>query len=447
VKALLRIAALAALVLPAIAQDISGDWQGTLKAGGAELRLRLHLVKTANGGFTGTMDSVDQGANGIPIAAVSLAGPKLKLDVKVIGGAYEASVAADGKSLSGTWTQGGQPFPLSFERFAPQAPRRPQEPVKPYPYQEQDVEYENKTAGIRLAATLTIPPGKGPFPAVLLIAGSGPQDRNETVFGHRPFLVLADYLTRKGIVALRADDRGVGQSGGGMAASTTADFATDAEAGLAFLKTRPEVNPRKMGLLGHSEGGVIAPMVAARNPDVAFVVMLAGPAVPGDQVIVEQVRMVAKLSGASDEQANANARMERDVLDLVKQEKDPAALQARIKEKIGSAIPDDRLNPLTSPWYRYFIAYDPAPALAKVKCPVLALNGEKDTQVSAKINLPVIRKTLEASGNKDFEVVEMPGLNHLFQTAKTGGVGEYEQIEETMSPAVLEKIAAWILKR
>jgi fermentation-respiration switch protein FrsA (DUF1100 family) len=157
--------------------------------------------------------------------------------------------------------------------------------------------------------------------------------------------------------------------------------------------------------------------------------------------------MVAKLSGASDEQANTNAGMERDVLDLVKQEKDPAALQAKIKEKIGSAIPDDQLNPLTSPWYRYFIAYDPAPALAKVKVPVLALNGEKDTQVSAKINLPVIRKTLEASGNKDFEVVEMPGLNHLFQTAKTGGVGEYEQVEETMSPTVLEKVAAWILKR
>jgi hypothetical protein len=423
-KGILRIATLAALVLPAMAQDISGDWQGTLKAGAAELRLRLHFAKTATGGFTGTMDSVDQGANGIAIAAVSLTDSRLKLDVKAIMGVYEATLSADGKSLSGTWTQGGQPFPLSCERIAAQALRRPQEPVKPYPYQEQGVEY-----------------------AVVLIPGSGAQDRNETVFGHHPFLVLADYLTGKGIVVLRADDRGVGKSGGSMATSTTADLATDAEAGLAYLKTRAEVNPRKMGLLGHSEGGVIAPMVAARNPDVAFIVMLAGPAVPGDQVIVEQVRMVAKLSGASDEQANANAGMERDVLDLVKQEKDPAALQAKIKEKIGAAIPDDQLNPLTSPWYRYFIAYDPAPALAKVKCPVLALNGEKDTQVSAKANLPVIRETLEASGNKDFEVVELPGLNHLFETAKTGGVGEYEQIEETMSPAALEKVAAWILKR
>jgi hypothetical protein len=442
---ILRIAALAALVLPAMAQDISGDWQGTLQAGGAELHLRLHFAKTATGAFTGTMDSVDQGANGIPIASISLTGFKLRLDVKVVGGVYEATLSADGKSLSGIWTQ-GQAMPLSFERMAPQAARRPQEPVKPYPYREQEVKYENKTAGIHLAATLTIPQGKGPFPAVLLIPGSGAQDRNETVFGHRPFLVMADYLTRKGIVVLRADDRGVGKSSGSMATSTTADLATDAEAGLAYLKTRSDVNPGKMGLLGHSEGGLIAPMVAARNPDVAFIVMLAGPGVPGDQVIIEQVRMVAKLSGASDEQANANAGMERDVLDLVKQEKDPAALQAKIKEKIGSAIPDDQLNPLTSPWYRFFISYDPAPALAKVKCPVLALDGEKDTQVPAKANLPVIRKVLEASGNKDFEVVEMPGLNHLFQTAKTGGVGEYQQIEETMSPAALEKVAAWILK-
>ena len=445
-KALLSIAALATLALPAMAQDISGDWQGTLSAGGAELHLRLHFAKTAAGGFTGTMDSVDQGANGIPIEAVTLTGSKLKLDVKVVGGSYEASVSANGKSLSGIWTQGGQSFPLSFERSAAQALRRPQDPVKPYPYQEQEVAYENKTAGIRLAATLTIPKGKGPFPAVLLIPGSGPQDRNETVFGHHPFLVLADYLTRKGIVVLRADDRGVGKSGGGMATSTTADFATDAEAGLAYLKTRAEVNPRKMGLLGHSEGGVIAPMVAARNPDVAFIVMLAGPGVPGDQVIVEQVRMAARLSGASEDQANTAAGMERDLLDAVKQEKDPAALEAKLKQKFGPAIPDDQLKGLISPWYRYFVTYDPAPALAQVKVPVLALNGEKDTQVSAKINLPVIRKTLEASGNKDFEVVEMPGLNHLFQTAKTGGVGEYEQIEETMSPAVLEKIAGWILK-
>ena len=444
---ILRIAALAALVLPAMAQDISGDWQGTLKAGGAELHLRLHFAKTATGGFTGTMDSVDQGANGIPIASVSLTGSKLKLDVKAIMGVYEATLSADGKSLSGTWTQGGQPFPLVFERFAAQSLRRPQEPVKPYPYQEQEVEYQNKTAGIRLAATLTTPQGKGPFPAVLLIPGSGAQDRNETVFGQHPFWVLADYLTRKGIVVLRADDRGVGKSGGSLDTCTTADLATDAEAGLAYLKTRAEVNPRKMGLLGHSEGGVIAPMVAARNPDVAFIVMLAGPGVPGDQVVAEQVRITAKLSGASDEQANAAVGMERDMLDMVKQEKDPAALEAKLKQKFGPAIPDDQVKALTSPWYRYFISYDPAPALAKVKVPVLALDGEKDTQVPAKANLPVIRKTMEASGNKDFEVVEMPGLNHLFQTAKTGGVGEYEQIEETMSPAALEKVAAWILKR
>ena len=205
---------------------------------------------------------------------------------------------------------------------------------------------------------------------MLLIPGSGAQDRNETVFGHRPFLVLADYLTRKGIVVLRADDRGVGKSSGSMATSTTADLATDAEAGLAYLKTRPDVDPEKMGLLGHSEGGVIAPMVAARNPDVAFIVMLAGPGVPGDQVIVEQVRIAAKQGGASDEQASAAVGMERDMLNMVKQENDPAALAAKLRQKFGPAIPEDQIKALTSHDYRYFISYDPAPALAKVKCPV-----------------------------------------------------------------------------
>ena len=312
--------------------------------------------------------------------------------------------------------------------------------------------YANKAAGNTLAATLAVPPGKGPFPAVLLISGSGPNDRDESMLGHKPFLVLSDYLTRRGIAVLRADKRGIGKSTGNLAVATTADFATDAEAGVAYLKTRSEVDPHKIGLVGHSEGGVIAPMVAARNSDVAFIVMMAGDGVPGDQIIVEQVRLLDEVAGASKEKAAEAAVQERELLTLVEAEKNEAALDKKLREQLAAdGVPEAQIGvsiqSLTSPWYRYFLTYDPATALRKVACPVLVLNGSKDLQVPPAQNLPAIRKALEDGGNKHFEIDEMPGLNHLFQTAKTGSPTEYAQIEETISPAVLDKIAGWILKQ
>ncbi len=265
------------------------------------------------------------------------------------------------------------------------------------------------------------------------------------------FLVLADYLTRKGIVVLRVDDRGVGKSTGKFADATTADLATDAEAGVAYLKTRSEVDPHKIGLIGHSEGGLIAPMVAARDPNVAFIVMMAGPGVPGDEILVEQVLLISEASGMSHEAAEKNAAREREIVTLVKQGKDDAALEKELQEKFSGQIPEAQLSGgikcLTSPWFRYLVAYDPAPALRKVKCPVLAINGEKDVQVSPTQNLPAIRKALEEGGNQHVETDELPGLNHLFQTAKTGALSEYGEIEETMSPVAMEKIASWILKQ
>jgi len=269
--------------------------------------------------------------------------------------------------------------------------------------------------------------------------------------GHRPFLVLSDFLTRKGIAVLRADKRGVGKSGGNLAAATTADFATDAEAGVAYLKTCPEVDIQKIGLIGHSEGGIIAPMVAARNPDVKFIVMMAGPGVPGDEILVAQTRLISEAGGKSLAEAQAGAAKEREVLALVKQETDESVLDKKIREKLEGDVPETQIEPqikaLTSPWFRYFLAYDPATALRKVTCPVLAINGEKDVQVSPKQNLSAIRAALEAAGNKNFEVDELPGLNHLFQTAKSGAPSEYGEIEETMSPVALEKIASWVLKQ
>jgi pimeloyl-ACP methyl ester carboxylesterase len=432
--------------------DIDGIWTGTLDAGATKLRPLFHITNSPYG-LVATMDVPEQGVRRL-VATASRSGPSLKLHVKQINGTFEGRIDEARTTIDGTWSQSGASLPLVLtvvKDAAALEPRRPQNPVKPYPYREEDVAYENIAAGITLAATLTIPPGPGPFPAVVLITGSGAQDRDSSLMGHRPFLVLADYLTRRGIAVLRADDRGVGKSGGNFGAATTADFATDAEAGVAYLRTRHEVDARKIGLVGHSEGGVIAPMVAARNPAVAFIVMMAGSGVPGDEIIIAQTTLLAQAAGLGAEQVERNGALERDILQLVKKEKDPTVLAARLREMLPSRIPPEamemQVKALSSPWYRYFLAYDPVPALKRLTCPVLAINGERDLQVPPKQNLPAIRSALEASGNKHFEIVELPGLNHLFQTAKTGSPSEYAQIEETMSPVALDTIARWILKQ
>ena len=434
--------------------DIDGAWTGSLDTGSVKLRVVFHITNTEDG-LTATMDSPDQGMKALPTTSVTRDGPSLKIEAKSIAGAFEGKIAADLSSIDGTWSQGGGTLPLVLKRVKDQSelepPKRPQNPVKPYPYHEEEVSYENKVQNVTLAATLTFPEGKGPFPGVLLITGSGPQDRDESLLGHKPFLVLSDYLTRHGIAVLRADDRGTGKSTGVFSKATTADFATDVEAGVAYLKTRPEVDPHKIGLVGHSEGGVIAPMVAARNKDVAFIVMMAGTGVPGDQVIVAQGEAIDVATGKKPEEAAKDAANEREMLKLVETEKDEAVLEKELKEKMAGEVPEGQvglqIRQITSPWFRYFLTYDPATALRKVTCPVLAINGSLDKQVLPSQNLPTIRKALEEAGNKQFEIDELPGLNHLFQTAKTGSPVEYAQIEETMSPLALQKIADWIVKK
>ena len=431
--------------------DIDGAWMGSLDTGVIKLRVVFHIVNTEDG-LTATLDSPDQGTKGLPVASVTRDGASLKMEAKQIGGVFEGKIVADRSAIDGTWTQGGRSLPLLLKPVKDKSElerKRPQNPTKPYPYEEEEVFFDNTAQHVTLAATLTIPPGKTPFPAVLLITGSGPQDRDESLMGHKPFLVLSDYLTRKGIAVLRADDRGVGKSTGNFATATTTDFATDTEAGVTYLKTRSEVNPRKIGLIGHSEGGVIAPMVAAHNPDVAFIVMMAGTGVPGDALLAAQVEAIGLASGESPEEAAKGAAKEREILTLVETERDEAVLEKEVKEKMAGDVPEAQigaqLKQISSPWFRYFLTYDPATALRKVTCPVLALNGEKDTQVPPKQNLPAIRKALEQAGNKYFEIDELPGLNHLFQTAKTGAPAEYAEIEETISPVALEKVANWIL--
>ncbi len=421
----------------AVPSDIDGAWSGVLDTGMQRLRLLFHILNTASG-LTATMVSVDQGGNAIPVAGVTRNGSSIRFDVAMIGGAYEAKISEDRQRMNGTWSQGGRSLPLALERVKNTSelqPKRPQEPKPPFPYTVRDVRYENKDAGLTLAATLTIPPGDGPFPAVLLICGSGPHDRDETLMGHKPFLVLSDFLTRHGIVTLRADKRGIGQSGGDYATATTLDFASDAWAGAEFLKTVPNVDPHRIGLIGHSEGADIAPIVAAHHPGIAFIVLMAGTGVPGDQIIVEQVRLLDEANGATPQQAEKAADEERAILDIVK-----SSDIAKLKGK----VPDAAIAQLMSPWFRTFISLDPAKALREVHCPVLAVDGSKDLQVPPEQNLGAIRSALAAGGNKDVQTVEFPGLNHLFQHAKTGSPNEYAQIEETMAPEVMEKIAGWI---
>jgi uncharacterized protein len=438
---------------PAKPSDIDGAWMGTLDTGTIKLRVVFHIVNTEDG-LTATMDSLDQGMKGLPTTSVTRDGTTLKIEAKSLGGLYEGKVAADLSSIDGKWSQGGGAMPLVLKRVRDQAElelKRPQNPVKPYPYRNEDVSYDNKLQHVTLAATLTLPQGKGPFPAVVLITGSGPQDRDESLLGHQPFLVLSDYLTRHGIAVLRADDRGTAQSTGDFATATTADFATDTEAGIAYLKTRAEVDPNKIGLIGHSEGGVIAPMIAARNKDVTFIVMMAGTGVPGDQILPAQGEAIQIATGKSPEEAAKGAAKEKEMLTLVETEKDEVVLQKLLREKMAGDVPEPQIGlqikQVTSPWFRYFLTYDPATALRKVTCPVLAINGSLDKQVLPGQNLPSIRQALQEAGNQHFEVDELPGLNHLFQTARTGSPAEYAQIEETMSPVALDKMATWIRKQ
>lgn len=438
--------------------DIDGDWEGALDAGGQKLRLVLHIVNEEDG-LTATMDSLDQNAMGMPVTTISQNRKTLKFEMKALGASFEGALNPALTTVSGTFSQAGAKMPLVLNRMSKGAPakkaevlRRPQNPAKPYPYREEEVSYDNRAApGVKLAGTLTLPSGEGHFPAALLITGSGPQDRDESLLGHRPFLVLADYLTRSGIAVLRVDDRGVGESTGNFEAATSIDFASDAEAGIAYLKTRKEIDPKKIGLVGHSEGGMIAPIVANRSSDVAFIVMMAGIGVNGEELLVSQMRLISKSQGISDEQIDKNATLERRLFAMVREEKDDATLQRKARKLIPVSMGppgmvEVQLKMMASPWFRYFIDFDPVPVLKKVKCPVLAINGENDLQVPPSQNLAAIQKALESGGNSDFQIVKLPKLNHLFQTSQTGAITEYSRIEETIAPAALELIAGWITK-
>jgi hypothetical protein len=441
--------------LPTIA-GLDGVWDGVLTAPAGQLHLTLH-IRTGAGGTAAWMDSPDQLSYGLDVQSLRRDGADVAFEMSALHAAYKGALAADGQSLAGQFTQGGGALPLTLTRrqpgAAPAALKRPQTPVKPYPYREEDVAFDDVAAHVKLAGTLTVPPGAGPFPAVVLVAGSGANTRNEPLLGHQVFLVLADYLTRHGIAVLRYDKRGTGASDGDYGRATTMDFANDAEAATAYLRGRKEVDPRHVGLIGHSEGGLIVPIVANRDPAVAFIVMMAGPGVDGADILTEQGRLIAKAMGMSDAAAADSVALRSQLFAIVRGEKDPAVATAKLKVALDAYAKSHNLpaagleaqaGMFNSDWFRFFYDYDPAPTLARVRCPVLALNGSKDLQVPPDQNLPPIRAAL--AHNPGAEVEELPGLNHLFQTAKTGSPGEYGQIEETLAPVALETITAWILK-
>ena len=432
--------------------SLTGDWSGTLMG---TLDFTAHLTDPATGPRTATLDIPAQKAKGL-VMQLTTPGDSVYLRMRLpVAAQFAGRRSADGQQLVGEWQQGLRSFPLTLSREGstrPAGPNRSQTPQPPFPYQSADVTFRNEKAGVTLAGTYTLPADMGPFPAVVLLTGSGPEDRNETVLGHQPFAVLADYLTRQGIAVLRFDDRGVGQSGGTLAGTTSADYTADAQAALAWLRAQPGIRKSQVGLVGHSQGGTaaIGAAILPAGPD--FLVLLATPGVPGDELIVQQSLAGARLQTTDAAQLATTEKAQRAMTRIVQQNPDNAQAKAQLRAYYTAIDPQlaARLEPqlalLTSPDYRSILADRPAQTLAKVRCPVLAIGGSKDVQVPATANLAGIAAGLKTAGNRDVTVKELPGLNHLFQTAGTGSTAEYGTIEETFAPAALQVIGDWMTR-
>lgn len=452
--------------LPSIAQQnqIVANWQGALKISSIQLRIVFNVIETENQKLIATLDSPDQGAFGIPVDTVIFNPPYVKFEVTTIAGFFEGNLNETAQSIPGKWNQGGQSFDLELSRSDSVITiNRPQEPKPPFPYIEEEVVFENNAANITLEGTLTYPKEGANFPAVILVSGSGPQNRDEELLGHKPFLVLADFLTRNGIAVLRYDDRGVGKSTGDFSSATTLDFVSDALSAVEFLKSRDQINKNQIGIIGHSEGGLIAPIAAVQSEDVAFIIMMAGPGLRGKEILVLQTELILRANGEPEDQIKKGSLLNERLYDILLSENDSAATSAQLREVFEKAynemtdaekteigdkdiFMERQFGMMQSPWFKYFLAYDPYETLTKVGCPVLALNGAKDLQVPPKENLAMIEKAFKESGKENYKLVELPGLNHLFQTAKTGSPMEYSTIEETISPSALNVMKDWILE-
>lgn len=454
-------------------QSITGNWEGALQVQRTELPAIFHISQDSTGKLTATFDSPKQMAYGLPCSKISIIGDSVVIEMKGFSAQYAGLLQADNKTITGNWSQGGMSLPLDLKKTNDVATKkeikRPQTPKPPYPYSSEEVIYHNADKSIQFGATFTFPkhqPAKK-YPAVILITGSGQQDRDETLFEHKPFAVIADYLTKQGIAVLRVDDRGKGKTTGDIKNATTADFAKDVEAAIEYIRSRPEVDITNLGLIGHSEGGMIAPMVASKRKDIKFIVLLAGPGVPIIDLMEQQSADVMLSSGVSKNDVEQFRLLYKNILTAAINENDSATAAKKITSlftywqnktttatvKNTTGVTDEKsrdnfvaaiISEVKQPWFNYFIQFKPADYLSKLHCAVLALNGEKDIQVAAAPNLEAIRKTMVEKMVKTFKVKALPGLNHLFQQCNTCTAFEYAELEETFSPQALQIIGDWI---
>ena len=459
-------------VLLTTAQTPIENWSGILNAGGQKIELRLHLKHNADNTYSASWDVPIQKAIGIPASKTSLSNNKLSVEIKMIGAGYEGTITDKGDKIEGTWNQSGMNFPLNFTPFqegqAAAVATKPQTPKPPFNYEVNEFTYQGQDTKLTYGATITYPKDNTKHPLVILITGSGKQDRDESIFDHKPFAVLADYLTRKGFVVMRVDDRGAGKSTGNFNNSTTADFALDVEEHINYAKKLSMVDSNKIGLLGHSEGGLIAPMVAARNSSVAFIILMAGPAIPIIDLMALQNEKVLKSVGIAPAAIEAYLPLYRQIMKSViaAKDKQDAIEQANTLtkdwfQKTDKAFVKGTTNisteadinhyatsmaeTLSTPWWKFFASYDPQPTLLKLQCPVLALNGTADIQVPANENLTAMESIFKKSGNSRVSIQIMEGMNHLFQKCTACTVAEYGQLETTMEPAVLELLGKWLV--
>ena len=448
------------LLLPLFSfeQNITGTWHGLLDVG-KKLRLDIHITQEGTS-FSGKLDSPDQGTKDIPATKVEFSNGSLVFEVKNLGVTYSGLLKND--TVDGTFKQGSftTSLVLTREEVLVKKANRPQEPKAPFSYVETEVTFENSIEKFPLAGTLTLPKGDGPFPAVILVSGSGPQDRNEEILGHKPFWIIADYLTSQGFAVLRYDDRGTAQSKGDFASATSVELATDAESALDFMRNNPKIKKDKISIAGHSEGAMIAVILAAKRKDIHSIALLAGPGIQGGELLLLQQYLINKANGVPDKTNKAIQRFNGKIYKIVVNQSSITDSKPIIEKEIRKALkntkdedlPGNRskeqliqesLNTICNPWMFYFIKYNPKSDLEKVTCHVLALNGSKDLQVPPKENLGAMQKYIPKS-SKNLFFKELPNLNHLFQECETGNPQEYGAIEQTIQPEVLKILGNWL---
>lgn len=447
-------------------------WQGVLKAGTQEFDFQIRVYQTDQKKLIGKLDSFTEEIYDLPLE-YEVQGNEVKFSLKITQATYDGKYSADKSQIVGVWNQRNGKFDLTFNTVPLDKTRkpaagarkwnRPQTPKPPFSYKVADVTFENKNDKVNLAGTLTIPRAAGKYPAVILISGSGAQNRNGEIFGHKSFWVIADALTKAGVAVLRYDERGVGKSTGDIATANSLDLARDVEAGIEYLRSRSDIDPNRIGLIGHSEGGYIAPMIAARNDQVAFIVMMAGPGLPGQDIVISQTELILKNSGLPQEMIDAALNMSKQLFATLEKHRDDKDVLQKLNQTIDElvdATPEDQrknfgdlktaragLVRMTSPWFKFFAFHDPRVDLRKVKCPVLAINGTKDLQVDPELCLPEIEKAFKEAGNKDVTIKRLENLNHLFQKTTTGNIAEYARLEETFNAAALKTVVDWVVEK